>query len=103
MDGAKRTSKSGGIQIKEILSVTGTFDAEQFKKKFDEDSSKIAYQGDEVESSDEGIDIFSIYDVEIPVSENSVRQMLESRTKTEKPISLWFLRQLLIFANEGGM
>lgn len=94
---------NNGIKIKEILKITGTFDAELFNKKFDEDSLKLTNQADEVESTDEGIDISSIYDLELPVSENSVKKMLDSRTKTERPISSWFLRQLLNSSNKGGI
>ena len=94
---------NNGIKIKEILEVTGTFDAELFNKKFDEDSLKLTSQADEAESTDEGIDISSIYDLELPVSETSVKKMLDSRTKTEKPISSWFLRQLLHSSNKGGI
>ena len=94
---------NNGIKIKEILEVTGTFDAELFNKKFDEDSLKLTSQADEAESTDEGIDISSIYDLELPVSETSVKKMLDSRTKTEKPISSWFLRQLLNSSNKGGI
>ena len=94
--------KNSGIRIREILNITGTFDAELFKQKFDEDSLKLTNQGDEAETTDEGIDISPIYDVEFPVSVNSVKKKLGSRTKTERPISSWFLRQLLNSSNEGG-
>ena len=80
----------------------GTFDAELFKKKFDEDSLKLTNQLDEAETTDEGIDISPIHDVEFPVSVNSVKKKLDSRTKTERPISSWFLRQLLNSSKEGG-
>ena len=94
--------KNSGIRIREILNITGTFDAELFKQKFDEDSLKLTNQGDGAETTDEGIDISPIYDVEFPVSVNSVKKKLGSRMKTERPISSWFFRQLLNSLNDGG-
>ena len=100
VDREESISSNNRIKIKEILKITGTFDGEQFKRKFDEDSLKIKNLREELESPDEGIDVTSIYDVERPVTENSVKKILDSRTKTERPISFWFLRELLNMANE---
>ena len=92
-----------GIQIKDILMVTGTFDVATFNKKFEEDTlrerSVQSYSRAEMVLEEEEDDPV----VEsIPVNEKSVNKLLRTRKKINQPISSWFLKQLLLMTDKNN-
>ena len=92
-----------GIQIKDILMVTGTFDVATFNKKFEEDTlrerSVQSYSRAEMVLEEEEDDPV----VEsVPVNEKSLDKLLRTRRKINQPISSWFLKQLLLMTDKNN-
>ena len=93
-----------GIKIRDILKVTGTFDAKKFNKLFEEDTIKLCKQQIQdglkrrLESQSEAASVNRV--VSVPVSSTSVTRLLTSRRAVNKPMSEWFLKQLLLMTSE---
>ena len=93
-----------GIKIRDILKVTGTFDAKKFNKLFEEDTIKLCKQQIQdglkrrLESQSEAASVKRV--VSVPVSSTYVTRLLTSRRAVNKPMSEWFLKQLLMMTSE---
>lgn len=93
-----------GIKIRDILKVTGTFDAKKFNKLFEEDTIKLCKQQIQdglkrrLESQSEVASVNRV--VSAPVSSSFVTKLLRSRRAVNKPMSEWFLKQLLLMTSE---
>ena len=90
--------------MQDILNITGTFDAAKFNRIFDEDTIKLTklnlekqeLSEDEFENEDSIVDSNEFENLPPkPVDRNSFEEELKKRTMTFKPISKWFLIQLV--------
>ena len=90
-----------GIQIKDILRITGTFDVATFNKKFEEDI--IREKSVQMSSSSSGKSVMEEKEDDplvesIPVNEESLNKLQESKRQIHEPMSSWFLKELILMS-----
>ena len=91
------------MSLTEILSVTGTFDVEQFNKKFEEDTMRLLEEQERerkhIEDLREAFEQEADVDIPpIPLDQDKFKEAIKSRTMIPKPISTWFSRQLILMS-----
>ena len=95
---------SKGLSLTEILSVTGTFDVEQFNKGFEEDTLRFLSEQERERKHIE--DLREAFEQEdeledippLPLDEDKFKEAIKSREMIHKPISTWFSRQLILMS-----
>ena len=95
---------SKGLSLTEILSVTGTFDVEQFNKGFEEDTLRLLSEQELERKHIEDLREAFEQEEEVedvpptPLDQDKFQEAIESRTLIPEPISTWFSRQLILMS-----
>ena len=82
------------IPLQDILNVTGKFDANLFNKRFDEETQALLNSETNIEASPIEVEYEE-------VCEDLLRKSLNCRKIVKRPISTWFLQQLIL--NKTGI